>query len=168
MPMLDVFIPDGAITPDAEEELVRKLTDLLLKHEGADPENERARGIAWVFVHNFRVYVGGEREREPHYRVIGWVPEGQYDPERRRLMTEEATEAVLDAEQGVRPRDPARVWVFTEEVPDGTWGWDARIMRLGDIAGYVMNDDERGQDYAQRRLAKRRSAREAEMASTSG
>ena len=29
--------------------------------------------------------------------------------------------AVLDAEEGIRPRDPMRVWVFCTEVPEGTW-----------------------------------------------
>jgi hypothetical protein len=57
MPMLDAYIPEGALSPSAERELVAKVTDLLLEHEGVDPSNERARPLAWVFVHRPQVYV---------------------------------------------------------------------------------------------------------------
>ena len=43
MPMLDAFIPEGALDPDAEKKLLSRLTDLLLEHEGADPTNEAVR-----------------------------------------------------------------------------------------------------------------------------
>jgi len=43
MPMLDAYIPEGALSPSAERELLAKITDLLLEHEGVDPSNERAR-----------------------------------------------------------------------------------------------------------------------------
>jgi hypothetical protein len=51
MPMLDAYIPEGALSPSAECELLATITDLLLEHEGVDPSNERARPLAWVFVH---------------------------------------------------------------------------------------------------------------------
>ena len=54
MPQLDAYIPAGALTPDAEPDLMAKLTDLLIRHEGADPTNETVRSIAWVFVHRAR------------------------------------------------------------------------------------------------------------------
>src|SRR5262245_17575369 len=121
--MLDAYIPEGALTADAERELLADLTDLLLRHEGADPTNEVARSIAWVFLHRpAEVYVAGERAGEPRYRLIASVPEGQFDDERRQAIVEAVTERVLDAEDGTRPRDPSRVWVFTNEIPDGTWG----------------------------------------------
>ncbi len=48
MPMLDAYIPEGALSPSAESELLATITDLLLEHEGVDPSNERARPLAWV------------------------------------------------------------------------------------------------------------------------
>jgi phenylpyruvate tautomerase PptA (4-oxalocrotonate tautomerase family) len=166
MPMLDVFIPDGAIKPEAEQTLIKRLSDMLLEHEGARSDNERAQSVAWVFLHHAKVFVGGQPAPAPYYRVAGWVPEGQYDEERRRLMTEDTTDAILDAEDGAWPRDPRRVWVFTEEVPDGTWGWDSRVVRLGDIAGFILDDNERGHSYAETRLAERRRARSEEYAAS--
>ena len=51
MPMLDAYIPEGALSPAAEERLLAALTDLLIVNEGADPANPMVRSIAWVFVH---------------------------------------------------------------------------------------------------------------------
>lgn len=157
MPMLDVFIPDGALVADAEHELLSKLTDILLRNEGADPADPAARSIAWVWLHRpAALFVAGDRAGEPRYRIIASVPEGQFDPERRAKVVAEITETVLDAERGAYPRDPMRVWVFANEVPDGTWGGAGRIFRLADIAGFVLGDPERGGEFAARRLAERR------------
>ena len=159
MPMLDAYIPTGALTPEAEEKLMAHLTDVLLVNEGADPANERTRSIAWLFVHRpEEVYVAGSRAGSPHYRFIASVPEGQYEPERRIAMVRDITEAVLDAEQGAHDRDPSRVWVFTPEIPDGTWGGAGRIVTLADIAGFATGDPELGRRYAEQRLADRRQA----------
>jgi phenylpyruvate tautomerase PptA (4-oxalocrotonate tautomerase family) len=159
MPMLDAYIPEGSLSPAAEERLLARLTDLLIVNEGADPTNPRVRSIAWLFVHRPQaVYVAGAPASAPHYRFIASVPEGQYDPERRQAMVHDITEAVLDAEDGIHTRDPGRVWVFTPEVPDGTWGGFGRIATLADIASLATGDPERGRQYAQERLSARRAA----------
>jgi phenylpyruvate tautomerase PptA (4-oxalocrotonate tautomerase family) len=157
MPMLDAYIPEGALTPEAEEALLARLTDLLLEHEGADPTNPVARSIAWVFLHRPEaVFVAGERASLPRYRIVASVPEGQFDDERRQAMVAAVTEAVLDAEPEGRDRDPMRVWVFPSSVPDGTWGGGGRIVTLADIATFVTGDPEASRAYAERRLAKSR------------
>jgi phenylpyruvate tautomerase PptA (4-oxalocrotonate tautomerase family) len=158
MPMLDAFIPEDALTAEAEQQLLSNLTDILLRNEGADPNNPAVRSIAWVFLHRpAKVFVGGEPAAEPRYRIVASVPEGQFDDERREATVAEITAAVLDAEGGAYERDPMRVWVFTSEVPDGTWGGAGRINRLADIAGLAMGDPEKGREYAERRLAERRA-----------
>jgi phenylpyruvate tautomerase PptA (4-oxalocrotonate tautomerase family) len=156
MPMLDAYIPEGALSPEAEDKLMARLTDLLLEHEGADPSNETARSIAWVFKHRVDVFVAGAPADAPRYRFVPSVPEGQFNAERRQAIVEAITEAVLDAEEGARPRDPMRVWVFPTEIPDGTWGGGGRIVTLADIAGLVMGDAEKGRAYAEHALAERR------------
>lgn len=159
MPMLDAYIPDGALSPVAERALISQLTDLLLRHEGADPADPRARAIAWVFLHRpADVFVAGDTAAEPRYRFIASVPEGQYDDERRAAIVRDVTDAVLRAENGSHPYDPNRVWVFTNEIPDGTWGGAGRINRLADIVGYVVGDAEKGRAYAERVLGARNAA----------
>jgi phenylpyruvate tautomerase PptA (4-oxalocrotonate tautomerase family) len=150
MPMLDAYIPAGALTQQAEERLLADLTDILLENEGADPSNEQVRSIAWLFVHRpAEVYVAGARASAPRYRFVASVPEGQYNPERRDAMVHTITDAVLDAEAGAYERDPARVWVFTPEIPERTWGGEGRIVGLADIAAFALGDPELGKQYAE-------------------
>jgi phenylpyruvate tautomerase PptA (4-oxalocrotonate tautomerase family) len=158
MPMLDAYIPAGALSATAEEDLLAKLTDILIVNEGADPTNPQVRSIAWLFVHRPEaVWVAGAPAGAPRYRFVASVPEGQYDAERREAMAHAITEAVLDAENGAHERDPSRVWVFTPEIPDGTWGALGRIVTLADIASFASGDPERGRAYAEQRLAGRRA-----------
>jgi phenylpyruvate tautomerase PptA (4-oxalocrotonate tautomerase family) len=155
MPMCDAYIPRGALAPTAERALLSKLTDLLLEHEGVAPTNEAARALAWVFVHRHDTYVAGAPAEAPHYKFVCQVPEGQYDDERRVAVTKAMTEALVVAEGGRWPNPEARVWVFTFEVPDGTWGGlGGRIVTLPDIAEHVIG--EAGRRYAEHRLAERR------------
>ena len=160
MPMLDAYIPQGALSASAERELLGKLTDLLLEHEGVQPTNERARALAWVFVHRHDMYVGGAPAQTPHYRFICQVPEGQYDDERRAAVTAAMTQAVAEAEAGAHPNPEQRVWVFTHEVKDGTWGALGRVIRLPDIYEVVVG--AKGREAAEQVLAERRR-QEAEL-----
>jgi phenylpyruvate tautomerase PptA (4-oxalocrotonate tautomerase family) len=155
MPMCDAYIPEGALSPSAERRLLGRITDLLLEHEGVRPTNERARALAWVFVHRHEMYVGGEPAQAPHYRFVCQVPEGQYNDERRAAVTAAMTQAVVEAEDGSRPDPEGRVWVFTHEVKDGTWGGlRGRVIRLPDIAEHVLGD--KGREAAEQVLAARR------------
>jgi phenylpyruvate tautomerase PptA (4-oxalocrotonate tautomerase family) len=159
MPMLDAYIPEGALPAEAEQRLLGTLTDLLITHEGADLENPQVRSIAWVFLHRPEaVFVAGEPATEPRYRFVASVPEGQFDHERRQAIVAAITDAVLDAEDGAYERNPMRVWVFTPEVPDGTWGALGQIVTLADVATFATGDAEYGRRYAEERLGARRAA----------
>lgn len=159
--MLDATIPEGALSPESESELLQKLTDVLLINEGADPNNPIARSLAWVFLHRpTKVFVGGKESSEPRYRIQVSVPEGQFDDERRAAMVKAVTETVLDAEKGAYARDASRVWVFASEIPDGTWGGKGQIARLQDIAGLVLGNADLGRKYAENRLRISRQARQ--------
>ena len=156
MPMLDAYIPEGALPAATEAQLLRELTDLLLEHEGADPGDPAARSLAWLFLHRpAALLVAGRAQPAPHYRFVVAVPEGQFDDARRSAIVEAVTTAVLDAEGGVHPRDPRRVWVIASEVPEGTWGAAGRVMTLADIVAHVTGDLARGREHARARFAAR-------------
>src|SRR6266508_162409 len=121
MPLLDAYIPEGALSREAERDLVARVTDLLIEHEGVDPTNPVARRMAWVFVHRPEIYVGGRPPKSPRYRFLCRVPEGQYNPERRAALTAEITRAVAKAEDGAYPHPEVRVTVLAYEVPEGWW-----------------------------------------------
>jgi phenylpyruvate tautomerase PptA (4-oxalocrotonate tautomerase family) len=99
MPLLDAYIPEGALSAGAERELQARITDLLLEHEGVDPSSAPPKS--------------------PRYRFICQVPEGQYDDERRAAVTAAMTRAVAEAEGGAWPHPELRVCIFTCEVPEG-------------------------------------------------
>ncbi len=93
MPMIDAFIPENALTPQAEQQLFREVTDLVIKHEIGDLANERARHASWLSLHRPAVFVGGAPAAQPRYRFIVSVPEGQFDAQRRQAITVEITAA---------------------------------------------------------------------------
>jgi phenylpyruvate tautomerase PptA (4-oxalocrotonate tautomerase family) len=154
MPMCDAYIPKDALPADVERKLLSRVTDLLLEHEGVDPTNEAARSIAWLFVHRHEMFVAGAPADGPHYKFICQVPEGQYNDERRAAVTADITQAVVDAEAGRWPSPEFRVWVFSWEVPDGTWGGVGKVFRLPDIAELAVSPAAR--EVAEETLATRR------------
>ena len=159
MPMIDAYIPQGALEPEAEKVLVARLTDILLRAEGLDPANPAARNVSLVFLHRpVEVFVAGAPAESPRYRIHCSVPEGQLDDERREILVGAVTDAVLDAENGARPRSASRVWVFPNDVPEGTWGSRGKIQRLADIMAYITGDAENGRALAEARLAASRRA----------
>ncbi|EIM26267.1 tautomerase family protein [Microvirga lotononidis] len=154
MPMLDAFIPEGALSPAAEARLLQEVTDLLMQHEGIDPANEKARAVSLIFLHRPVVYVAGALTTSPRYRFIPSVMEGLYDDKRRSAIVREITEAVSRAEGATFEDVAPRVWVFPTEIADGRWGGRGVIRRLPEFLAYALGD-EASADGA-RRLAERR------------
>ncbi len=154
MPMLDAFIPKGALKPDVEAKLFKELTDLLLIHEGLDPANPRAQAVSLVWIHRPEVFVAGAPSTAPRYRFIPSVPEGQYNDERRSAIVKGITEAMARAEGTSFEEVGPRVWVFPNEIPDGMWGGRGVIRRLPEILSFVVGEHEK--KPAEERLARRR------------
>lgn len=153
MPMIDATLPAHALTPDAESRLFRDVTDAVIRIEIGDADNARAQAASWLFVHRPDVYVGGQPAPSPRYRFVVSVPEGQFDPERRRHMVADITAAVARAENQPPDAVAGRVWVILLEVPDGSWGAYGRVVRLPDILAGLLGED--GPAEAMRRLALR-------------
>ncbi|MBF6025444.1 tautomerase family protein [Lysobacter niastensis] len=156
MPMIDAFIPEHALTPDAEARLLKELTDILIRAEGYDPGSSNAQRISVLHLHRpAAVFVGGEPSKLPRYRIIPFAPEGQYTDESRATVVREITEAVARAENTPFDEIAPRVWVFPTEVPDGQWGAKGIILRLPDIHAMLAGEDRRSE--GEERLARRRS-----------
>jgi phenylpyruvate tautomerase PptA (4-oxalocrotonate tautomerase family) len=97
MPMIDAYIPEGALEANAENRLLEGLTDILIKHEGLDPADQRVRAVTWIFLHRPKIYRAGTAARQAVYRITPAVPEGQYTDEARASLVKEVTEAVARA-----------------------------------------------------------------------
>nr|AGN74867.1 hypothetical protein [Streptomyces griseoviridis] len=157
--MLDVYIPDGALQPDAEATLLNRITEILVRNEGFDPADPVSRSVSWLWLHRpAAIYVGGEPAEAPRYKVVPSVPEGQLDERKRASVIAEVTEAILDAEHGAWPRDASRIWVFPTEIPEGHWGGWGRIRPLATIlARLTGGDTERARTLARERIAASRA-----------
>jgi phenylpyruvate tautomerase PptA (4-oxalocrotonate tautomerase family) len=149
MPMIDLTLPMGTLSDRSKAELMEALTHTLLKWEGAGPDNRRAQSIAWTFLHEpDLVTVAGRPAQEAVYRVFVGVPEGSIGDGEKQGLVAEVTEQVLRAENphsDPTPRAARRVWVIINEIPDGNWGGQGRILRLEDIltfAGASQDDIE--------------------------
>lgn len=159
MPMLDVYIPEGALPAETEKQLLSELAEILIKHEGADPTDPVARSLAKVWLHRPAAMLhAGKEPSAPHYKVIASVPEGQLDEERAATAFADITNAIMAAEGGRYDQDSLRIWVIGNEIPDGNWGAGGRVIRLADIAGLILRDAEKGREYAEHRLAGRQVA----------
>lgn len=155
MPMIDAMIPEGVLTPEAEAQLLKEMTDILLRAEGFDPGNQIAQGVSVIFLHRpAAIFVGGKPSTSPRYRITPSVPEGQYTDEARKVLVREVTEAVVRAEGGIFEDVAARVWIFPTEVPDGNWGGRGVIRHLPDIQALLAGEHER--TVGEERLARRR------------
>ena len=141
MPMIDLTLPEGRISKAKRDALVDTLVTTLLRMEGAPPESERARAIAWAFVDEKPapdVYVGGKPSPYPVYRAQVTVPAGALDAERKNELVKLFTAAILNAaDEDESEQSAARVWCLIRELPDGNWGALGRIFTFKDIARYI-------------------------------
>ncbi|MFD3850529.1 hypothetical protein ACFWVB_32240 [Streptomyces microflavus] len=161
MPMIDVFVPPGALTPQAEHDLVNKVTREMIRFEGLDPDDPDAQAVTWAFLHHAAVFVGGAPAACPHYRVIVSLPEGLMTSARVQDVVSVVTGLVLSAEQGGWDPDPSRVWVLPLDVPEGRWGAGDRVVSLREVVRFARGgSDEEAQETADRWLTASRSERQ--------
>ena len=172
MPMIDVTIPEGALKPEAEERLMKEISDILIRAEGYTPEtNKIAQSRTWLLLHRpAAVYVAGARTDTVRYRIVTTVPEGQYTDAVREVLVREVTEAVVRADGGKFEDVAPRVWVFPVEVPDGQWGGRGRIVRLSEIHASFLSGEpdhikanQNGHKVGQERVARRRREKAHEL-----
>jgi phenylpyruvate tautomerase PptA (4-oxalocrotonate tautomerase family) len=109
------------------------------------------QALAWCFVNEQQVFVGGRRLTKPLYRVVATFPEGApglWGPlceRNRQKLIERVTDVVLAAE-GTPPSvtDAHRVWVHLRFLPDGQWAGFGEVTTMHDIASYCLGKGESG------------------------
>ena len=117
MSIMDAFIPEGALKPLAEGQLMKELTDILVSLEGFEPENEQAREASVIFVHRPTVLVAAGSGRLPRYRFVPLLTKGRDDDTVVRLVEKAVIEAVARAEGTSFDDARSRVWVSPWEIP---------------------------------------------------
>src|SRR4029079_5162848 len=143
--MIDVTLPEGALSEEQRNTLGERLTNTILKWEGA-AEIPFSRQITVVYFDERpagSVYVAGEQERQPRYRVLITIPEGSIkEDERKGGLVEEVTRDSLEVDGTGDETASFRVWVFIHEVPDGHWAGAGQIFRLRDIVKLARSGGE--------------------------
>jgi phenylpyruvate tautomerase PptA (4-oxalocrotonate tautomerase family) len=122
MPMIDLTLPEGALTEDALDGLADSLMRALLRSEHVPEDNATRELVSWVHVHELplgRMYAGGKRLQSaaPFFRIDVSIPAGVVDADEKAAFIAEATGLVLEA-AGVDPGDrdaAARVWVLPRD-----------------------------------------------------
>jgi len=131
MPLIDLTLPAGALTPEVRADLAERLTSAVLRAERA-PDTAVAREITWVHVHELPpgdVLAAGRPVGEPVFRVEVTVPAGVLSDRRRRELIAEATAAVAET-AGLGEDDGLRIWVLVHDVPEGSWGAGGEVVDL--------------------------------------
>jgi phenylpyruvate tautomerase PptA (4-oxalocrotonate tautomerase family) len=136
MPLIELTMPEGALTAEARTALLPELVGRMLHWERA-PDNDFFRSITWVHVHELPaqdVTAAGQPVGEPVFRLNVTIPQGALSDRRKAGLVDDLTKAVL--EHAGLADDPAaamRVWVIIGEVPDGNWAAAGQIVRYGDL-----------------------------------
>ena len=131
MPIMDVTYPEGALSPEARDELVEELTTVLLRAERA-PDTEFFRSVTWVFVHELpaaHVYTAARPAGAPIFRIDTTTPQGALSDRRREELVGAATDAVRRI-AGVPEDELLRVFVLCHEVDEGSWGAAGQVVRF--------------------------------------
>jgi phenylpyruvate tautomerase PptA (4-oxalocrotonate tautomerase family) len=132
MPMIELTVPAGALTPEGRESVQRGLAAVLLRWEGA-PDTEFFRAQAWSYLHELPAGAQVTAEDDaPRFRVDVTVPQGAVSDRRKAGLVKDATAAVLAA-AGLGEADALRVWVLIHEQAEGTWGAGGGIVRYADL-----------------------------------
>lgn len=132
MPMIELTVPAGVLTPEGRQEVQRDLADVLLRWEGA-PDTAFFRAQAWSYLHELPE--GAQTTAEdgsPRCRVTVTVPHGALSDRRKAGLVEEATAVVLKA-ANLTQDDALRVWVLIHEQPEGTWSAGGQVIKFAEL-----------------------------------
>jgi hypothetical protein len=79
VPMVELTTTKGALDEDAKQRLAGELSTIALELEAAPidfNEEEHMQALAWCFVTEQDVFVGGQPHPKPIYRVTVTIPDG--------------------------------------------------------------------------------------------
>ncbi|QUH03506.1 tautomerase family protein [Saccharopolyspora erythraea] len=132
MPMIELTVPSGALTPAGRESVQRELAGVLLHWEGA-PDTGFFRAQAWSYLHELPA--GAQvtaADDAPRFRVDVTVPQGALSERRKAGLVGDVTAVVLRA-AGLGQDAAPRVWVLVHEQAEGTWGAGGSVIRYADL-----------------------------------
>jgi phenylpyruvate tautomerase PptA (4-oxalocrotonate tautomerase family) len=133
MPLMELTYEEGALTPEARDQLVENLTTNLLKAEGA-PNTEFFRSVTWVLINErpAALTYAGDKPGAGVVKLDVVTPEGALNDERRAQMIEAGTATLREA-FGIADEDALKVWVLCRDVVDGGWGAGGNVIHYKEL-----------------------------------
>ncbi|WP_024852167.1 tautomerase family protein [Hydrogenovibrio kuenenii] len=137
MPLINITLPEDALTEPQQAELAKQAADILLTLEGM-ATNPKARRLTWSYIQTHpknAFYIGGEpMQAHPHYLFDVTVFANTLTAEKKEILTRKLTGAVLDLEDSDHNMfNAARVWVMIHEVEEGNWGGAGQIYSMANL-----------------------------------
>ena len=128
MPLMELTYQEGALSPEARDQLVEDLTTNLLKAEGA-PNTEFFRSVTWVLINErpAALTYAGDKSDAGVVKLDVVTPEGALNDERREQMIQAGTATLREA-FGIADEDALKVWVLCRDVGDGGWGAGGNVV----------------------------------------
>jgi phenylpyruvate tautomerase PptA (4-oxalocrotonate tautomerase family) len=153
VPMIELTTTKGALDDAAKQRLAGELSTIALELEAAPLANfgdaAHMQALAWCFVNEQEVFVGGQAHAKPIYRVTVTIPEGApgvFGPLAKRgreKLVKRVTAAVLAAEGSENTMVEAhRVWVHLRQITNGHWAGFGEVVTLPELAAYALKTDE--------------------------
>ena len=134
MPVFEITYPQGALAPDARDQLLDDLTTAILRAERA-PNSDFFRGVTWGYVNELpagAIVAAGRPVEKPTFKVDLTTPEGALSDRRREEFVVEATRLVREA-AGIPEEEGLRVFVMMHEVAEGSWGAAGQVVRFQEL-----------------------------------
>jgi phenylpyruvate tautomerase PptA (4-oxalocrotonate tautomerase family) len=153
VPMIELTTTKGALDDAAKQRLAGELSTIALELEAAPladfGDAAHMQALAWCFVNEQEVFVGGQAHAKPIYRVTVTIPEGApgvFGPLAKRgreKLVKRVTAAVLAAEGSENTMVEAhRIWVHLRQITDGHWAGFGEVVTLPELAAYGLKTDE--------------------------
>ncbi len=153
MPMIELTTTKGALDDATKERLAGELSTIVLELEAAPladfGDAAHMQALAWCFVDEQEVFVGGQAHAKPIYRVTVTIPEGApgvFGPLAKRgreKLVKRVTAAVLAAEGSENTMVEAhRVWVQLQQITDGHGAGFGEVITFPELVAYALKTDE--------------------------
>jgi phenylpyruvate tautomerase PptA (4-oxalocrotonate tautomerase family) len=137
MPLVEITVPAGFLPGPEKQTLIKELTTAVLKAEGV-PDSARARLLTWILIHEAARgswAIAGEPPADLRFLVRVTVPVGAVSLARKRRMGLEIHRLLSKTAGKTLGFDEA--WIIVQEVPDGHWTADGKILQLKDLTAFV-------------------------------
>jgi hypothetical protein len=132
MPLIHVTASQGILSKNDQDAFMSRLSNAVLKSEGASINDPGAQSLVWAFYNEKPVcYVGGEKLNKSPLVIAITTPEGALNDSTRKSLVEEVGQIVDDAIGVFEGR--LNHWTMLHELNEGSWAGSGQIFPLAAI-----------------------------------